>query len=386
MSTGEEKAEKFRELESILSDYFDYTPYVEDVERGYAEYLVEPKAGLTVEESFSKFYDASLKEGFYSVLTKTGDTLVLRVILYPKKRRGRRGLLASILLIATIASVSVTGYFQTTGYNRIVSRLHQLNINIPPFNPLVGSALFTLAVLVPILTHELGHFIIAKRTSTPATFPLPIPAPIVSPLGTFGAIIQMRHLPKRMKDLAMLGISGPLAGVALSVAFFTVAYIYSPSLPLSLAKEAMHYALLAPIRLAPLVTILISYAIPSNGGVVIMSPVASAAFLILLIHFANLLPIGQLDGGHVFRSLTNIRVHRVASFIVTMALIFSSFLMYQLSWLGFFAIFAFIFTGLRPHYGSANTLSTLTSRERLFFGLIYLALLVLTMPVPTPPI
>ncbi len=373
-----------KELEEYLGKYFEYTPYVVDEEGRYAEYIVDPITGLSLDEAFSRFYDEALKLNYYPLLMKAGDTVVIRVVRYSPKRKGRRGLLAGILLLATVVSVGVTGYFQIRGYNARVSVLENFNIHIPKFDPILGSVLFTLTVLVPILMHELGHFIIARRTSTPATFPLPIPAPIVSPLGTFGAIIQMRYLPKRMRDLAMLGLSGPVAGVILSIAFFTIAYMLSPTLPLSIAKEAMRQSLLAEIQIAPLATIIVSALIPTGNNVVIMSPIASAAFLILLIHFANLLPIGQLDGGHVFRSLTNTRVHRVSSYIVTLTLVFASFLIWSLSWLGFFAIFAFIISGLRPHIGSANTLSTLSGRDKLVFGVSYLVLLLLTMPVPVP--
>jgi len=371
-------------LEECLGRYFEYTPYVVDEEGRYAEYIVEPAAGLSLEEAFSRFYDDALKLNYYPILMRAGGTIVVRVVRYSPKRRGRRGLLAAVLLLATVVSVGVTGYFQIRGYNDRVSVLRSFNIHIPKFDPVLGSVLFTLTVLIPILMHELGHFIVARKTSTPATFPLPIPAPIVSPLGTFGAIIQMRHLPKRMRDLAMLGLSGPIAGVILSIAFFTIAYMLSPTLPLSVAKEAMRQSLLAEIQIAPLATLIVSALIPTGNNVVIMSPIASAAFLILLIHFANLLPIGQLDGGHVFRSLTNTRVHRVSSYVVTLTLVFASFLIWSLSWLGFFAIFAFIISGLRPHIGAANTLSTLSSREKLIFGISYLVLLLLTMPVPVP--
>ncbi len=379
---------RLAELEAVIGELFDFTEYVRDPQGRYVEYLVDPKSGVDLEEGFSRVYDKAVELGYYVILTKTGSTLVLRAILNPRGLKDRKKAMATVLFIATIFSVGVTGYIQTIAYNSVVHRLHSLGVSVPLFNPVAGALIFTAAVLIPILAHELGHFLVARRTSTPASFPLPIPAPVISPLGTFGAIIQMRHLPKRMRDLAYLGIAGPLVGVTLAVIFFAVSYVTSPAISLSSARVAMKHGLLAPVQIVPLATLVISFAVSHltafGEKVVIMNPAAYAAFLILLIHFANLLPIGQLDGGHVFRSLTNVKVHRIFSLISTLSLVSMSFVAYQLSWLGFFAVIAFMLTGLRPHYGSANTLSKLEKHDKLLIGLTYVVLLILTVPIPVP--
>jgi len=388
LEKGNDVFKRLSDLEAKISESFEFTEYVRDPRGRYVEYLVDPKPGVDVEEGFSRVYDEAVRLGYYVILTKTGSTLVLRALLNPSGLRERRRTLAVTLFIATVVSVSVTGYIQTVAYNDIVYRLHSLGVNVPPFNPVMGALVFTAAVLIPILAHELGHFLIARRTSTPATFPLPIPAPIISPLGTFGAIIQMRHLPKRLRDLAYLGIAGPLTGVILAIVFFTISYVTSPAISLSSASVAVKHGLLAPVQIVPLSTLAVSFMVAhltaSGEKVIIMNPAAYAAFLILLIHFANLLPIGQLDGGHVFRSLTNVKVHRAFSLISTLLLVLASFIVYQLSWLGFFAILAFMLTGLRPHYGSANMLSKLKRRDKFLVGLTYVVLLALTTPIPVP--
>jgi len=380
--------DKMAELEKRISELFEFTEYARDPQGRYVEYLVDPKPGVDIEEGFSKVYDRAVELGYYVILVKTGSTLVLRAFLNPGGLSDRKRTLTVALFIATIFSVGITGYVQTVAYNNIVYKLRSLNVDVPSFNPAIGALVFTAAVLIPILAHELGHFLVARKTSTPASFPLPIPAPIISPLGTFGAIIQMRHLPKRMKDLAYLGIAGPLVGVILAVVFFAVSYFTSPMISLNSAKVAMGQGLLAPVQIVPLATLAISFIVSHllsfSGKVVIMNPAAYAAFLILLIHFANLLPIGQLDGGHVFRSLTSVKAHRIFSLASTLLLVIISFMAYQLSWLGFFAVIAFILTGLRPHYGSANTLSRLRKSDKLLIGLIYILLLMLTAPVPVP--
>jgi membrane-associated protease RseP (regulator of RpoE activity) len=104
--------------------------------------------------------------------------------------------------------------------------------------------------------------------------------------------------------------------------------------------------------------------------------------ILLLIHFANLLPIGQLDGGHVVRSLTSMNVHRVVSLAVPAVLVVLAVLIPTYRWLGFFAVLAILIGGFRPHIGYANQVSELTAGERTLYALLYVLLLALTAPVP----
>ncbi len=368
------------EIEYALSKYFNFVFSGED--EISLEYVVEPKPGLSLDDAFSGLYDEIVPKGHYPLLIKIGDVLVIRVTKEPKGVKVRR-FLSSILLVATVASVMITGYFSTLGYNEVVDALTTLGVNVAKVDVLVGITFFTLAVVLPIFLHEAGHFFTATKYKVPATFPLPIPAPLVSPLGTFGAIIQLRYLPKNLKGLAELGISGPLVGVSLSMVIFTISYILSPQIPASALSAAMASGLVTTVPIAPLGTLLIAYIMPSApGGVTLMNPAAEASYLILLVHFANLLPVGQLDGGHVFRSLTSIRTHSLVSMITIVLGILTSFMIPSLSWVGIFMVLAWILSGTRPHYGSANTLSRLSARDKLKYGILYIVLLIMTMPVP----
>lgn len=368
------------EIECVLSKYFNFVFSGED--EISLEYVVEPKPGLDLDDAFSGLYDEIVPIGHYPLLIKVGDVLVIRITKEPKGVKMRK-FLSSILLAATVLSVMVTGYFSTLGYNEIVDALSTLGVNVAKVDVLVGMTFFTLAVVLPIFLHEAGHFFTATRYKVPATFPLPIPAPLISPLGTFGAIIQLRYLPKNLKGLAELGISGPLVGVTLSMIIFTVSYILSPQIPASVLSVGVGRGLVTTVPIAPLGTLLIAYIVPSiPGGVTLMNPAAEASYLILLVHFANLLPVGQLDGGHIFRSLTSIRTHSYISMITIVLGIFTSFMIPSLSWIGIFMVLAWILSGTRPHYGSANMLSSLSTNKKLKYGVLYIALLILTLPVP----
>ncbi len=370
------------EINSIISRYFSFLSYGED-EYTYSFIIIGALNGLSVDEAFSGLYDDLVGQGHYPLLYKVGNDLILKVSKKASRKKGRYGLISSVLFIATTLSVIFTGYLSVEGYNQAMSKLGNIISASLGSSILLGTTAFSLAVLVPLFFHEVGHYVITLKSKTPATFPVPIPAPYVSPLGTFGALIMMRYLPKRMKDLVKLGISGPLVGVILSMVALYLSSLISPVLPAGVIAKGVSLGVLSPIAISPLGAIFVSYLIPAPTGFVrIMNPAAEAAYLILLIHFANLLPIGQLDGGHVFRALTSRRVHFITSAAVSLIAIAFSFLYPYLSWLGIFVVLAWLISGTRPHVGAANTLSYLTPKEKLFYGLLYFALILITLPVP----
>jgi len=371
------------EINSLISKYFSFLSYGED-EYTYYFIIIGALNGLSIDEAFSRLYDDLVSQGHYPLLYKAGNDLILKVSKKASQKKNRYGLISSVLFIATTLSVIFTGYLSVESYNQAMSELGNIVSTSFGSNILLDTAAFSLAVLVPLYFHEVGHYVITLKSKTPATFPVPIPAPYVSPLGTFGALIMMRYLPKRIKDLVKLGISGPLVGVILSMAALYLSSLISPVLPADVIAKGVSLGVLSPIAIAPLGAIFISHLNPAPAGFIrVMNPAAEAAYLILLIHFANLLPIGQLDGGHIFRALTSRRIHFLTSAAVSLAAIAFSFLYPFLGWLGIFVVLAWLISGTRPHVGAANTLSHITLRERVFYGILYFVLILVTLPVPT---
>ncbi len=368
------------DLEALLSKYFDYVLLNET--EVMLEYIVRPRLFLSIEESFEKAYEELVSKSYQSFLLKRGEDYILRIIKV-KFRVKPRKVLSAVLLALTVASVYVTGYFVTTEFNRIASEVNKLGASIQLIDPYVGALFFTGVILVPILLHELGHFITAMKSKVPTSFPLPIPAPLISPLGTFGAIIEMKYLPKNLRELAKLGISGPLVGTVTSLAAFAVTFYLSPTISIDVARKALEEGLLGILTFSPAGVLAVSHVIRAQQDyVTILTPQAQASFLLVLIHFANLLPIGQLDGGHVARALTSLKTHRVLSVASTAAMFAISLIFRPLMWLAFFAFLAFFLTGARPHYGAANLTYKLRFKDKVVFLAIYLFLISLTLPLP----
>jgi membrane-associated protease RseP (regulator of RpoE activity) len=185
-----------------------------------------------------------------------------------------------------------------------------------PFSPAVLEAVpFTLAVMGVLGTHELGHYVMSKYHDVDATLPYFIPIPTL--IGTMGAVIRMKgQIPDR-KALFDIGVAGPLAGL--------VATVVVTAIGLSLPPEPVPQSVLASENLIsvefgypPLLQLIamalgepLRYADPTKT----LNPVVIGGWVGMFVTFLNLLPVGQLDGGHILRAIVGPGQERVAAFL-----------------------------------------------------------------------
>jgi Zn-dependent protease len=191
-----------------------------------------------------------------------------------------------------------------------------------PFRPIAQNwsqgIVYMVAVMGILLAHEMGHYLQARRYRVPASLPYFIPMPI-SPLGTMGAVIGMRGSQADRSQLFDIGLTGPWAGLAVA---------------LPLAWAGIHSAIALPFKPEmegtfgdPLIfQLLIAWLRPNDpqGTVLIVhaNPLVMASWVGMLVTGLNMLPIGQLDGGHVTYALFGRRAHWVAMAAVGVALAF----------------------------------------------------------------
>lgn len=157
---------------------------------------------------------------------------------------------------------------------------------------------YSLGLLAILGVHELGHYFMARRHGIHVTPPYFIPVPMA--LGTFGAFIQMRSPVQDRRALFDVAVAGPLAGLAVAVPALLIGLRSSTVIPSIAPVEGMMggtsvgssllFALLAKLSIGPTL---------EYGHVLQLSPLAFAGWLGLLVTALNLLPIGQLDGGHM---------------------------------------------------------------------------------------
>jgi membrane-associated protease RseP (regulator of RpoE activity) len=172
---------------------------------------------------------------------------------------------------------------------------------------------FSLPVLFILLCHELGHYAACRRYRLPATLPYFLPAPFG--FGTLGAFIRIRAPIRDRRELFDVGFAGPLAGFVALLPFLVYGLAHSRPAVVRLATGPGDYAadLLVPGKNL-LIAALVRYfhgSLP-HGTVLDLHPFALAAWIGLLATALNLLPLGQLDGGHILYSATGHLQRRLA--------------------------------------------------------------------------
>lgn len=176
---------------------------------------------------------------------------------------------------------------------------------------IVGGFVYSAAVMAILLFHEMGHYLQAKRYHVPASLPYFIPMPI-NPLGTMGAVIVQAAGFANRKALFDIAISGPLAGLllALPITYWGLTqseYKPFPDQPGTLIfGDPLILSWMAEWILGP----------QPEGKEIVLNPLLFAGWVGIFITALNLIPIGQLDGGHILYTLLGRKAHYVAMGIV----------------------------------------------------------------------
>jgi membrane-associated protease RseP (regulator of RpoE activity) len=254
---------------------------------------------------------------------------------------------------------------------------------------------FALSLLGILLSHELGHYFMSRYHKTPATLPYFIPFPF-SPLGTMGAAIIMRGVPKNKRVLFDIGVAGPLAGliVALPILFLGLylsktgpiepspnGFLEGNSLLYLFAKFVVFGKLLPAPVLPQGIMYWIQYfftgrPVPFGGLDVFIHPVAFAGWAGILVTALNLIPAGTLDGGHVIYSLFGGKVKKMFPYIIGVLAVLGLF------WNGWWIWAALLFWLGRVNAEPLDQITTLDPvRQGLGFLMIVIFFLVF-MPVP----
>ncbi|HWB87318.1 MAG TPA: site-2 protease family protein [Bryobacteraceae bacterium] len=172
---------------------------------------------------------------------------------------------------------------------------------------------FSLTLMAILLAHEFGHYLTCMFYRVDASLPYFLPAPTL--IGTFGAFIRIRSAIYSRRILFDIGIAGPLAGFVFLLPALSVGLAFSKVIPGIGHVDTIHFGVPA---LQWLLEKAIFPGVPI--GDIYLHPVARAAWIGILATALNLLPIGQLDGGHILYALAGDR-HKLVSRIAIAALI-----------------------------------------------------------------
>lgn len=227
---------------------------------------------------FQKLWPLLSEKGFqFTIKYDLGEHILIASPLLPAKERLW---INYVLAIATIFTTMIVG-----------SLLFGGRPDISPADIMKGLP-FTIAIMAVLGSHEAGHYIVAKKHGMQTSLPYFIPFPNM--IGTMGAVIKHRGPIPNRKALFDVGISGPLIGLIVSIVV-TIIGMLQP--PVTQSSDFFQIQLSVPFlfefitRFIPLNTELISY------------PIAFAGWVGMLVTALNLIPAGQLDGGHVLRAM-----------------------------------------------------------------------------------
>jgi membrane-associated protease RseP (regulator of RpoE activity) len=235
-------------------------------------------------------------------------------------RQHRKIVVPVLLFLATCLSTFSIGLLMCYRYTEGMSIVDYVLAGWP-----FGLQYMT-AVMGILLAHEMGHFLQALRHGIPASLPFFIPAPI-PPIGTMGAVMAIQGSRADRRQLFDIGITGPLAGLVLAIPIATYG-IWSagelapiePPKNVLLEDQAVSISLQDPLIFKPLIhwlhpTLPVGYDLEIN-------PLFLAGWFGMLITGLNMMPISQLDGGHVAYALFGRRAHLLAKLVLLAAVVF----------------------------------------------------------------
>jgi membrane-associated protease RseP (regulator of RpoE activity) len=242
-----------------------------------------------------------------------------RELVWPPQARPIRSLLVAIALftftgISTLAAgaqfAAAYAANESPGFDRFFSDY------LRPFAEpqlFISGIPFAVTLLGILLAHELGHFFACRHYHIHVTYPYFIPAPTL--IGTLGAFIRIRSPVFNRRALFDMALAGPLVGFFIAVPALAMAILFSKVIPTGNAPSSLVFG-------QPLVERLLEFCL--RPGVshahLLLHPVGRAAWVGLFATALNLLPAGQLDGGHILYAVASER-HRQTSFAVALLLV-----------------------------------------------------------------
>lgn len=358
-------------FKSIISQYFG----IYDVrwnEKTVAFYFTPNLSEL--ENNFEQLRLRLKTENFTPKMTKEGGEYLIYILPSPKIKE-RSIWINIMLIILTIFTTTWAGSILWFGRMDIAN--NSSSIIEPILNSesvLFGFLSFALPLMVILGTHETAHYLAAKRHNINASLPyfIPLPPPFI--LGTMGAFISMREPISNKKALLDIGAAGPIAGFIVTIPIVLIGFYLEGLQPVALAELPKEvYIFNEPLLFSGLRTLF------PSGEDTLMHPTAFAGWVGLFVTALNLIPGGQLDGGHISRALLGSKA-KYLSFIVIISLFVLSFTTLFPLWI-FFALFILLMGSSHPP--PLNDFSPLGNKRRAIgaFCMVMLILCIHYAPI-----
>lgn len=321
-----------------------------------------------------------LEQGIYSHLETSKKKFYLKVLRSSEGQTRKKYALHLLLFLLTVLTTTITGAF-FLGREAFAS-WEELSYGLP----------YSFAILTILLSHEMGHYLTARYYKMQVTLPYFIPffLPAFHP-GTFGAFIRMRSSIPNKKALFDIGFAGPLAGFITSIIFLVIGFYHLTDLNGVLAylnnilppdsPNGIDLFLGGSILFDTLKIIFNVQYLPMNA--IYHFPFIFAGWLGFLVTALNLMPIGQLDGGHITYALFGDRARKIALLSFSLLIIFNVYLIYSFNsyvWV-LWPVIIFFFIKFR-HPPTLDNSIVIGLKRKILGWLAYIIFIISFSPIP----
>jgi len=340
----------FEKITQVVSEHFQ----TEEAFLGHGIPTYFLKQPQETKRAFLRLLKKLESMSLIAFLRRIEGRIVLKVVPKPPVKRSNV-LVNWVLFFATVGTTFVTGYLLSLDFvdRGIMS------------NPFIGAVGFTVAIMTILGAHEMGHKLTANRSGIDATPPyfIPGPPPIgeVLGLGTFGAVIMQKSLPRNRDALFDVGSSGPIVGFMLAFVASIVGLMLSPTLLIRGNESFVPSPLVFDLFAIFLLKLPVDH-------YVLLHPVAFAGWAGMIVTMLNLLPVAMLDGGHAARSLFGEKARTVLTVLSVLFLAIGEF------WP---MVFFVLFMSMYRHPGPLDDVSGLSTGRKLL-AIVLVAIFVLS--------
>lgn len=388
------------ELTQFISELFT----IEDItlgdhRQGFVARYRGMLKGTDSESAFNKVKDKMDSLGLLPILRPDGERQELLLVKAPEHKKKTRLWVNLVLFIATFISVLFAGALYSATSDPFTSPLDLKAIA----RFLWSGWPFAVSFMAILATHEFGHYLVGRLHRVKVTLPYFIPFPF-SMIGTMGAFINMKEPPRNKKHMLDIAMAGPLAGLIMTIPVLIIGLSLSTVEPIpavipeglgfQIEGNSILYLLLKYLEFGRLLPQPASYGnigpvlywlryfftgtpLPLGGLDVMIHPVAWAGWAGLLITSLNLIPAGQLDGGHIFHVLFSRKGSKIALWVIVITLAALGF-----TWNGWWLwVMLILFFG-RGHAEPLDQVTPLDNRRKILAAVMLVIFILIFMPVP----
>lgn len=357
-------------IERIKSEVERYFPFYESrMEKNGIVFFCSIDREEDIEYKFDLLRESLSRYNLIPLIRKEGGEYILYIFPTEMKRKGTSTAVNLALLVATLITTTLTGSLLVSDKVSLFES-GAIEEMLRFENLLKGFIQFSLPLLTILGVHEMAHYFASRRHNIRTSLPFFIPVPPIFGfnIGTFGALISSREPIHNRKALFDIGFSGPIAGFAVAIPVAIYGIMNSEIVP---KESASGKIILGGFLLLEILSRLILNVSLQHYSV-ILHPTAFAGWVGMVITSVNLLPIGQLDGGHMARAVLGDKQRHIG-WIAVIALLFTG-------WFAFALIVALLF-GVN-HPPPLNDISKVDTKRKILFIVAMIILILCFSPYP----